>query len=84
MKHKKSLYISTKLQEKQIDIEFYVEEFKKYVYCEETFICLKTNLNYEFLQLFYIYDLKYFVDSTIFRKLYVERIVVEPYWMNFS
>ena len=52
MKHKKSLYISTKLQEKQIDIEFYVEEFKKYVYCEETFICLKTHLNYEFLTTF--------------------------------
>ena len=27
MKHKRSLYISTKLQEKQIDIEIYVEEF---------------------------------------------------------
>ena len=52
MKHKKSLYISTKLQEKQIDIEFYVEEFKKYIYCEEAFICLKTHLNYEFLTTF--------------------------------
>ena len=52
MKHKKSLFISTKLQEKQIDIEFDVEEFKKYVYCEETFISLKTNLNYEFLTTF--------------------------------
>ena len=32
MKHKRSLYISIKLQEKQIDIEVYIEEFKKYIY----------------------------------------------------
>ena len=27
---------------------------------------------------FYIYDMKYFVDSPIFCKLYVDRIAVEP------
>ena len=52
MKHKRSLYISTKLQENQIDIEIYVEEFEKYIYCEELFICLKTHLNYQFLTTF--------------------------------
>ena len=49
MKHKRSLYISTKLEGKQIDTEIYVEEFKKYIYCEEIFICVKTYLNYQFL-----------------------------------
>ena len=52
MKHKRSLYNSIKLQEKQIDKEIYVEEFNIhiyiYIYCEEIFICLKTHLNYQF------------------------------------
>ena len=49
LEHKRSLYISTKLEEKQIDTEIYVEEFKKYIYCEEIFVCVKTYLNYQFL-----------------------------------
>ena len=52
MKHKRSLYISTKLQKKQKDIEIYVEDFKKYIYREEIFICLKTRLGHKFLTTF--------------------------------
>ena len=53
MKRSRSLYISTKLQEKQIDMEFYVEEFKNvYIYFEEIFSCLKTHLTYQFLTTF--------------------------------
>ena len=52
MKHKTSLYISTKLQKKQIDTEIHIEDFKKCVYCEEIFICLKIRLSYKFLTTF--------------------------------
>ena len=48
----------------------------KHIYCEEIFTCLKAHLNYQ--RLTDIYDMKYFVNSPIFCKIDVDRIVVEP------
>ena len=84
MKHKRSLYNSIKLQEKQIDKEIYVEEFNIHIYIYILWRNIYLFKNSSKLSIFYIYDMKYFVDSPNFCMLYVDHIVAEQSWMDFS
>ena len=65
MKHKKSFQISTKLREKQIDIETYVEHFKIYIIHSHTYIYTHIHTHIYIYIYLYIYVYIYVIYNIL-------------------